>query len=357
MNEVHAFCRPGFESECGQELVDVAARAEVYGYFRSSHGSGLTSFVASSEDDVERLMTRVNWRDLVFTRDWMRAVATLELPQTDRVGAVVRTLSDIGFDRCCDRVEVIVTEDCQDADVQNFARKWVPPLSRALRGRGWLTPQGVTGSGLRLDLVLSGFNEVRIGLSLPGNRSPFIAGRTRLRMPPEAPSRSTLKLEEAWHLFIGKERWFDLLGGGAKAVDLGAAPGGWTWQLVQQGMRVTAVDNGPMDPALMATGQVTHVQADGYVWKPVRAVDWLVCDIVDKPRRTLHLMLEWLSSRLCRYAIFNLKLPMKQRYAEWCLCRDLLESGLQEAGINARIQARQLYHDREEITCFVERID
>lgn len=357
MNEVHAFCRPGFESECGQELVDVAAQAEVYGYFRAKPESGWVSFIAPTAADAARLMARVNWRDLVFARDWLQAVAVVDLPSKDRVGAVVDTLREQGFAESCDRLEVIVTEDCQDADVQNFARKWVAPLSKALREQGWLVPQGTPGSGLRLDIVLSGFDEARIGLSLPGNRSPFVAGRTRLRMPADAPSRSTLKLEEAWHLFIGKERWYDLLGGGIKAVDLGAAPGGWTWQLVQQGMQVTAVDNGPMDPALMASGQVVHVQADGYVWRPVRAVDWLVCDIVDKPRRTLNLMLEWLTEKLCRYAIFNLKLPMKQRYAEWCLCRDQLLLGLREAGIDAHIQARQLYHDREEITCFVERIN
>ena len=69
-----------------------------------------------------------------------------------------------------------------------------------------------------------------------------------------------------------------------------------------------------MDGQLMASGMVEHVRADGFMWKPRRAVDWLVCDIVDKPRRTTALM-EWLEQRLCRFAVFNLKLPMKQRYA------------------------------------------
>ena len=84
--------------------------------------------------------------------------------------------------------------------------------------------------------------------------------------PPHARRALRRKLEEAWKVFLPKERWLEYLGGGKKAVDLGAAPGGWTWQLVRQGMMVTAVDNGPMNPELMASGHVEHVEADGYAW-------------------------------------------------------------------------------------------
>lgn len=41
------------------------------------------------------------------------------------------------------------------------------------------------------------------------------------------------------------------------AVDLGACPGGWTYQLVKRNMWVSSVDNGPMAQSLMDTGQVT----------------------------------------------------------------------------------------------------
>lgn len=158
-------------------------------------------------------------------------------------------------------------------------------------------------------------------------------------------------------MFLPEGRELDYLGGGKKAVDLGAAPGGWTWQLVRQGMRVVAVDNGPMDPGLMASGLVEHVRADGYRWRPRRGVDWMVCDIVDQPRKTAALAVTWLAERLCRYTVFNLKLPMKQRYEEWLLCRERIEQGLAEADIGYRMRARHLYHDREEITCFIERLD
>ncbi len=135
------------------------------------------------------------------------------------------------------------------------------------------------------------------------------------------------------------------------AVDLGAAPGGWTWQLVRRSVRVTAVDNGPMDAALLDSGLVTHLRADGFRFQPKKPVDWLVCDMVEQPRRVAELIAHWLAQGWCRRAIFNLKLPMKKRYEETLSCLGIVSDAL---GGRADIRAKQLYHDREEITVFVE---
>lgn len=82
-------------------------------------------------------------------------------------------------------------------------------------------------------------------------------GIPRLKFPADAPSRSTLKLEEALHVFIPADEWDERLANGMYAVDLGACPGGWTYQLVKRNMWVYSVDNGPMAQSLMDTGQVT----------------------------------------------------------------------------------------------------
>lgn len=42
---------------------------------------------------------------------------------------------------------------------------------------------------------------------LSHNKSPFHMGITRLRFPADASSRSRLKLEEAFHVFIPAEEW------------------------------------------------------------------------------------------------------------------------------------------------------
>ncbi|HBA00075.1 MAG TPA: 23S rRNA (cytidine(2498)-2'-O)-methyltransferase RlmM, partial [Halomonas sp.] len=219
-----------------------------------------------------------------------------------------------------------------------------------LKKRGAL--RGKAG-GRRLHVFWTDGDRVQLGMSFPDNRSELINGIRRLRFPSRAPSRSTLKLEEAWHEFIPRDEWEERLAAHMQAADLGAAPGGWTWQLVQRGMYVYAIDNGPMDKQLMATGQIDHLREDGFTWEPPQRLDWLVCDIVDKPVRVLAMVERWLTRKWCREAIFNLKLPMKKRWDEVTRCLATLEEALAASGVSATIRCRHLYHDREEVTVHV----
>ena len=116
---------------------------------------------------------------------------------------------------------------------------------------------------------------------------------------------------------------------------------------------MAAIDNGPMAESLMDTGQVKHYREDGFKWRPSRKnVYWLVCDMVEKPARVVALMADWLLEEDCQEAIFNLKLPMKKRYAEAVHNLQQLQEKLDQLG-GFQVQAKQLYHDREEITVHV----
>tara|TARA_B100001105_G_C22324802_1_gene414207 strand:- start:786 stop:1124 length:339 start_codon:yes stop_codon:yes gene_type:complete len=108
-----------------------------------------------------------------------------------------------------------------------------------------------------------------------------------------------------------------------------------------------------MDRRLMDSGQVEHVQGDGYMYRPKRTVDWMVCDIVDKPARSSALAAKWIGQRYCRELIINFKLPMKQRYQEVMQCLGHIQDALDEAGVRAEIGCKQLYTDREEVTCHI----
>jgi 23S rRNA (cytidine2498-2'-O)-methyltransferase len=140
-----------------------------------------------------------------------------------------------------------------------------------------------------------------------------------------------------------------------RAVDLGAAPGGWTWQLIHRGLHVTAVDNGPLGGELVGNALVKHLREDGFRYRPKRPVEWLVCDMVEQPSRIATLMAAWLADGWAQHAIFNLKLPMKKRLAEIERCRGIVDERLGEAGVKYRLKIKQLYHDREEATAFLTR--
>ncbi|MFP1528344.1 23S rRNA (cytidine(2498)-2'-O)-methyltransferase RlmM [Escherichia coli] len=143
------------------------------------------------------------------------------------------------------------------------------------------------------------------------------------------------------------------MGGG-----LGACPGGWTYQLVKRNMwvlfRRQRPDGAKSDgyrTGDVAAGRRVQIPSDTQQFS-----SWMVCDMVEKPAKVAALMAQWLVNGWCRETIFNLKLPMKKRYEEVSHNLAYIQAQLDEHGINAQIQARQLYHDREEVTVHVRRI-
>ncbi|NLB59059.1 MAG: 23S rRNA (cytidine(2498)-2'-O)-methyltransferase RlmM, partial [Gammaproteobacteria bacterium] len=221
-------------------------------------------------------------------------------------------------------------------------------LRPALRKRGFLSEKDNPRLP-RLHVCLLDGDHLMLARGEPADSAPWPLGIPRLRLHADAPSRSALKLEEALLSLLDERERETLLRPGMRAADLGAAPGGWTWVLTRHHIKVTAVDNGPMQPALLDSGLVTHRREDGFRWVPERTLDWMVCDMVDQPRRVATRMGEWFHNEWCRHAMFNLKLPMKKRWQEVQTCLDLFTAA---AGRPMDVRARQLYHDREEITVY-----
>ncbi|MBA1275245.1 23S rRNA (cytidine(2498)-2'-O)-methyltransferase RlmM [Stutzerimonas azotifigens] len=349
MNLLLLHCRPGFEGEVCAEISEHAARLDISGYAKARPSSALAEFVCSEPDAPARLMKALRFSDLIFPRQWARG-QYLALPERQRIEVLLEAMSDYPI---CGSVWLEVLDTNDGKELSTFCRKFEGPLRKALVQAGRLVEGG---TGPRLLLTFISGREVFLGIAEAKNSALWPMGIPRLKFPRQAPSRSTLKLEEAWHHFIPREQWEQRLAPEMTAVDLGAAPGGWTWQLVKRDMRVIAVDNGPMAESLMDTGMVEHLQADGFVFRPRRPVDWMVCDIVEKPARNAALLETWIGEGLCREAVVNLKLPMKQRYAEVRRLLERIAQGLAERGVKASIGCKQLYHDREEVTCHLRRL-
>lgn len=344
------YCRAGFEKECATEICTAAGALGADGYARAKPDSAYVLFVPHDAAFLTALTTGLKWRRLVFARQLLFATPLLtDLPVGDRITPLLeraRTLAGPFADVWLE------TADTNEAkELSAFCKKFDKPFRIALRKAGLLADDPAKAAELpRLHVFFLGSAAAVVAVAQPNNRSDWPLGIPRLRMPRTAPSRSTLKLAEAFMEFVGGQNASQRLRAGQTAVDLGAAPGGWTWQLAEREIHVTAVDNGPMDKALMAGGMVEHLRADAFHWRPKRAVDWLVCDMVEKPARVAALIGEWAAAKLCKEAIFNLKLPMKKRYEELERCRAVIEGKLAAAGVEARLRFKQLYHDREEVT-------
>ena len=342
------YCRPGFERECAQEIID---RCADEGQGVDCHAEAGNGYVEVSADPraLVNLARKLSWQSLAFSRQLLWAGRTVEgMSLRDRVTPVVEAALELAPGYTDFLIETPDTDKVKS--LSSLSRTLEPFMNDALEKAGAFTDDRTAP---RLHVFFTAADRAIVALSWPGKRCEWPGGIPRLRMPREAPSRSTLKLAEAFHSLLTEDEQERLLKPGMTAVDLGAAPGGWTWHLVSRHMDVTAVDNGPMKPELLETGLVRHKKEDGFRFVPRKPVDWLVCDMVEQPRRVAALVARWVAQGLCQHAIFNLKLPMKRRYEELQLCTDLIAEALESVDKKHELRFRQLYHDREEVTGYL----
>ena len=139
--------------------------------------------------------------------------------------------------------------------------------------------------------------------------SPFVGGEPVFAADRSGPpSRAYLKLWEActrlgaWPL------------AGERCIDLGAAPGGWTWAIAKLGATVLAVDRAPLDPAVAALPGVATLEGSAFAVEPA-PVDWLFSDVVAYPAPLLALVQRWIASGLARHVVCTVKLQGQTDHA------------------------------------------
>lgn len=240
----------------------------------------------------------------------------------------------------------------------------------------WIGPQELVGLGRRMSAVETAFGELlkkklsrvaRLATSWlprpPGGgtvrgvfvhfvdfsrayvaREALVHGPRRMADDPLAPSRSYLKVEEAYGV-LGREPQ-----SGETVCDLGAAPGGWSYSAAKRGAHVVAIDNGPLKGGALDHPQIEHRREDAFRFVPPagQVFDWLFCDLVEEPHHVMSNLVEpWLAQGWCRHFVINLKFGRVDAMALLC---ELQAPGstLMRKAPQARV--RHLYHDREEFT-------
>jgi 23S rRNA (cytidine2498-2'-O)-methyltransferase len=375
-----AHCRGGFEAEAAADLSRIAAKASTSVTIDAPARRG---FVVATPGafDSQRWPRALAAAPPVFVRSLFFGTGPHALfekatarGRADRVTPLASMVEEFrsaflipgalqairGRAVFCDvRLETPDTNDGKA--LSGLTRSLAARLAQALAAMGALNVNGGAendashpASGPNLHILFVDGAHVFIGASVAPWASPWPMGIPRLHMPRAAPSRAVVKLAEAFQTFLGvNER--DAVRSGMRAVDLGAAPGGWTWLLAQRGLRVTAVDNARLKGDVANDSLVTHVRADGLTFRPKRPVDWLVCDIADQPSRIAAVVGAWMAEGMARRAIFNLKLPMKKRYDEVLRCERIIGERLRIGSARFELRFRQLYHDRAEVTGYCAR--
>lgn len=176
------------------------------------------------------------------------------------------------------------------------------------------------------------------------SRELLLGGQRRMADDPLAPSRSYLKVEEAYAV-LGREP-----APGELVVDLGAAPGGWSYSAAKRGARVLALDNGPLKGGALDHPLIEHRRADAYGHRPApgERADWMFCDLVDDPHEVLRrIVAPWLENAWCRRFVVILKFG---RVDPLALLREVRAPDSVFARRAPGTRVRHLYHDREEFT-------
>ncbi|MCX6858144.1 MAG: hypothetical protein NTV80_24955 [Verrucomicrobia bacterium] len=159
------------------------------------------------------------------------------------------------------------------------AEAWAPvdALTEDLKQVCPISPEG----GYILDVILGEVGEPWfIGCHPKSPTShPHAGGLPRLTIPAEAPSRAWLKMEQSLS-WLGLDRTEVLVG--KSALELGSAPGGASWSLLQRGMKVIGVDTGAVDACVQNHPNYDHISLPASQlpldYLPEK-VDLLACDM------------------------------------------------------------------------------
>ncbi len=286
-------------------------------------------------------------------RDWVFPHWMMRRPREIRAGAVnaqARALLQC-FTESLQREPVASAWPCRFATAagaaglarravaveQEFHQLLRRRLSRVGRLADAEPPRGA-GIFRGLFVFFGGFDRVWVA------REAELGGQRRMADDPQAPSRSYLKIEEAYGV-LGAEPQ-----PGQSVIDLGAAPGGWSYSAAKRGARVVAVDNGPLRGGARAPPLISPRRADAVAFRPARdeRFDWLFCDLIEEPNHVLrHLLVPWLAHRWCRRFVVNLKLGRADPVTLLAELRRRCPPCLPPP---AFCRVRHLYHDRDEIT-------
>lgn len=187
-------------------------------------------------------------------------------------------------------------------------------------------------------------DQLLYGIGTPDElMSNWPGGAIRFQREEEQISRAKFKLLEAERAFGLDYTQY------REALDIGAAPGGWTSLLLERGVSVTAIDPGAMHPSLNNHPKLTYLKrnASDVKFKP-KTFDLLVCDMSWSPMQMVKLVLD-LNESLTYGATAIITIKLMHRKPLQTI-RDVIAK-LESVFIVHR--AKQLFHNREEITLFM----
>lgn len=132
---------------------------------------------------------------------------------------------------------------------------------------------------------------------------PFIDGQFPFEQDREnPPARAYLKIWEAFSLLQDHPQPNE------RVLELGAAPGAWTWCLAGLGAEVYSLDRAALDPRIEALANVHHYQGDAFSSELHQETwDWICSDLICYPERLIELIHDCLQKNSKQKMIITIK--------------------------------------------------
>jgi 23S rRNA (cytidine2498-2'-O)-methyltransferase len=331
-------CAPGFEEPLRREIGE-GAEALCTGVVR-----GGTALRPLSEDDH------------VFARQVLPAAASLLAPSVRQLAGRAFDALLPGLDSSAETwtLHALVPDDPADPHLPGELRRRADLVAAAFldiakerRRRVFRRYHPDGGAESLVQLLLVGREQLLVSAAAPAPLPrgglwpvPFPAGLVSVPEDPAAPSTASRKLREAL-AWMGRS-----LREGERVVDLGAAPGGWTHVALLGGAHVTAVDRAGPGPAVEGHPRLRWLRGDAFRHEPENPpVDWLLCDVIAYPDKSLELLRRWVERGWCRRLVYHLKFKGREDYGPAFEAREMLRTSRLRF-----VRAKHLGNDRNEVT-------
>ncbi len=310
--------------------------------------------ILCSVPNVSAFMRRVTEKHLVFARHLAPAQATVDLTNTEQdLVTIATSIADLPeFSQLERGVRFAVQSRFVQTDKSFGERPYSSGRFNQALAEAFAEETGAIEAIKKPQIVISilcTMNKGYLGISTAEeNMSSWPGGARHFAQTSEQISRAEFKLLEALEMFNLS------LPTSGHALDLGAAPGGWTRLLLEAGLHVIAVDPANLDPRLARRKGLEHYRgyAEQYLEEAVRrrlSFDVIANDMRMDARDAARLLTQAaLCLRKDGFVVSVFKLPHATpeinplatlREAMWILDKAY--------GI---IQARQLFHNRQEVT-------
>lgn len=126
-------------------------------------------------------------------------------------------------------------------------------------------------------------------------------------------------------------------------MDLGCAPGGWTWVLSKFAKEVISIDKAQMSQNILKIGNVRFEEKSAYSINPKEYlnVQWIFSDVISYPEKTLELIERWISDGYLGNMVFTIKFQGKTNFEVINKLKTIPHSRL-----------THLYHNKHELTWY-----